>query len=441
MSAERHTTNLDIAVIGRAPRPLGHLVSRGNWISGFTRLRRADGLLATTMPEGMLLRSPRVASTIADPQSMLTLEAYEASAGIPPAAPLPLSTFVDYGLWFQTRLAAALDRTARTPRRSRQIFVSPDTRGWLRGHQSARRRRRRRRSVPEQARRVRYAASVCHITLLRRGASIGEFGGKRVAVIGAGQSALESAALLHEDGARSVRSDRQNFAAAVDRRAYMAGHHIGPFELHAVREARRRYRSGSAALSLIRTSSQDFRSGCEIASVPRAVRSAGSSWLPARLSSVKITTSRSVQSADMAGNEVRLRLDDGSERRVDHVLLGTGYRVDISRYELPREGTGRRGATTRRRARHLGADSTAPCRACTSSAPLPALVRSAALFRRRDRIRVQGAERIPPATRPQWLTKGRSRTAGKSARSWSGASVRASAWCAASGGAAFRSSL
>jgi hypothetical protein len=32
------------------------------------------------------------------------------------------------------------------------------------------------------------------------------------------------------------------------------------------------------------------------------------------------------------GDEVKLMLDDGSERRVDHVLLGTGYRVDISQY-------------------------------------------------------------------------------------------------------------
>jgi len=31
---------------------------------------------------------------------------------------------------------------------------------------------------------------------------------------------------------------------------------------------------------------------------------------------------------------VKIRLDDGSERTVHHVLLGTGYRVDISKYEF-----------------------------------------------------------------------------------------------------------
>jgi hypothetical protein len=41
-----------------------------------------------------------------------------------------------------------------------------------------------------------------------------------------------------------------------------------------------------------------------------------------------------VEQAKAIGDEVSLKLDDGSERRVDHVLLGTGYKVDISRYEF-----------------------------------------------------------------------------------------------------------
>jgi hypothetical protein len=41
-----------------------------------------------------------------------------------------------------------------------------------------------------------------------------------------------------------------------------------------------------------------------------------------------------VVSVGLVGEKVRIRLDDGTERVVDHVLLGTGYRVDISRYEF-----------------------------------------------------------------------------------------------------------
>jgi hypothetical protein len=66
----------------------------------------------------------------------------------------------------------------------------------------------------------------------------------------------------------------------------------------------------------------------------RAVRSAGAPWLVDRLKDVKITTGRSVASAKEVGSEVELKLDDGTERRVDHVLCGTGYRVDLARYDF-----------------------------------------------------------------------------------------------------------
>ena len=49
---------------------------------------------------------------------------------------------------------------------------------------------------------------------------------------------------------------------------------------------------------------------------------------------VKIATGRFVTEANELGDEVQLILDDGSERRVDHVLLCTGYRVNISEYKF-----------------------------------------------------------------------------------------------------------
>jgi hypothetical protein len=41
---------------------------------------------------------------------------------------------------------------------------------------------------------------------------------------------------------------------------------------------------------------------------------------------------RSVRSATPAGSRLRVELDDGSAHVVDHLLFGTGYRVDIRRY-------------------------------------------------------------------------------------------------------------
>jgi hypothetical protein len=66
----------------------------------------------------------------------------------------------------------------------------------------------------------------------------------------------------------------------------------------------------------------------------RAIRSAGSRWLPARLAKVKITTDRTVTRVQEHAGELALLLDDGSKRCVDHVVLGTGYKVNISKYEF-----------------------------------------------------------------------------------------------------------
>jgi hypothetical protein len=64
---------------------------------------------ANKMPEGMLLRSPRVASNLSDPDHAFTLEAYEAASKKEPRAPLPLDTFVEYGRWFRHQLGSTQD--------------------------------------------------------------------------------------------------------------------------------------------------------------------------------------------------------------------------------------------------------------------------------------------------------------------------------------------
>jgi hypothetical protein len=41
-----------------------------------------------------------------------------------------------------------------------------------------------------------------------------------------------------------------------------------------------------------------------------------------------------VLSASARGNQVELKLSDGSHELVDHVLMATGYRVDVRKYEF-----------------------------------------------------------------------------------------------------------
>src|SRR6266851_5886827 len=64
----------------------------------------------------------------------------------------------------------------------------------------------------------------------------------------------------------------------------------------------------------------------------RSLVPGASLWLRPRIGGVAFSTGRRVAQATRANAHLRLRLDDGSTREVDHLLLATGYRVDIRRY-------------------------------------------------------------------------------------------------------------
>jgi thioredoxin reductase len=287
------------------------------------------------MPQGMLLRSPREASNISGPTDASTLEAFEAATGTKPCAPVPLETFVNYGLWFQQQLGSCLDRQSveRVEKvssgfevtlqngetfRSRRVVVATGIGPFQRKPAVFR-------TLPAEK------ASHCY-----EGTKIQQFVGKRVVVIGAGQSALESAALLHELGAEVEVITRNPFLRWVGMHRWI--HQMGPIS----KILYSKYDVGPAGISRLVASPKlmswvplDLRDKIRT----RAVRAAGARWLPARLAPVKMALGRTVESATTAGENVHLRLDDGSERSVDHVLLGTGYDVDISRYEFISETT------------------------------------------------------------------------------------------------------
>jgi hypothetical protein len=62
---------------------------------------------------------------------------------------------------------------------------------------------------------------------------------------------------------------------------------------------------------------------------------AGSAWLRPRVEKkIPINIGCAVASVKRCGDQLELTPDCGRQRRVDHVLLATGYRVDISRYEF-----------------------------------------------------------------------------------------------------------
>jgi FAD-dependent urate hydroxylase len=280
-----------------------------------------------TMPQGMFLRSFRTASNIADPGRRLSIERYEDVVGRKIGSPVPLDEFISYGRWFQEQAVPDVDpRLAATVRRENGGFRLTLDDGEL-----------------LSARRVIVAAGIApfawrppefdgladgQVSHSSEHRLFDQFKDRRVVVVGGGQSALESAALLHEAGAdvevlvrsqtiRFLRGERLYASSGVLRTLLYPPLGVGPPGLNMVMGTPRLYRllprAASAPLAY------------------RTIRPAAAGWLRPRLADVKITMGRSVTSVTANGS-VRLNLRDGSERTADHVLLGTGYRVDVRRY-------------------------------------------------------------------------------------------------------------
>jgi cation diffusion facilitator CzcD-associated flavoprotein CzcO len=328
--AARLPSRCDVVVVGAGPYGLAVAA----------RLRAANGLgvrifgkpmsFWESMPRGMLLRSTWDACHIGFPAGDLTLDRYKAESGGDFGKPVPLDAFVEYGHWFQREAVPDVD-----PRRVVSVARNGD--GFevrLEDGEVVR------------ARRVVVAAGIESfasrpaafaglpaelVSHSSEHLSFDRFAGTRVAVVGGGQSALESAALLHEIGAEVEVIARTS--QIIWLRGGTIQRRLGKWKplLYAQTDV------GPALLSRLVALPKVFtrlprRLQAKLAY--RAIRPAGARWLVARLENVPLTTGRTVVAAEAAGDRVRLTLDDGETREVDHVVLGTGYRVDVEEYDF-----------------------------------------------------------------------------------------------------------
>lgn len=280
------------------------------------------------MPVGMCLRSNWGASHIADPKQALTFDEYCRYNGNHVPRPIPLDRFVDYGLWYQRTAVPDVERR-------RVVHIDLDSGGFkltlADGEAFLSRRVVLATGISTFAMRPAEFAGIPSALASHSSEQkdLRKFKGQRVIVIGAGQSALESAALFKEAGIEVEVIGRQKTLNWVGLHPKL--HHLGAISklLYSSRDV------GPAGISRLVAMPHVFRRfprKFQDRTAYRAIRPAGAGWLRPRLVGVPITLGRHVVSATVKGSQLHLKLDDGSERLIDHALLATGYRVDVSRY-------------------------------------------------------------------------------------------------------------
>ncbi|MEU9169718.1 NAD(P)-binding domain-containing protein [Streptomyces sp. NPDC048420] len=333
---------LPTVVIGAGPYGL----ATAAWLSAAGTPRRVFGdpmeSWHSNMPVGMYLKSVPAASAISAPEAGYRLEDFRAARGLGSVGdlyPIPIDEMIAYGRWFQERRVPEVERQrVRTVQAADGLFgiVLDSGEEFLAEN------------VVMATGQVPFAHEppelggpfpeelVSHTSRHR---DLTRFAGQRVAVLGAGQSALESAALLHEAGARPTVIARAESVAfggppetdrLADRprpvRIVKPGSPLGPgWSLLACSYGGEAYRHlpESLRMRLLHT----------------VLGPSGGWWLRHRVDDrFPVLCRRTVRSAEVADGTLRLELLEADGRTevlsVDHLLLATGYRVDVDRLGL-----------------------------------------------------------------------------------------------------------
>jgi FAD-dependent urate hydroxylase len=326
---------VEVAIIGAGPYGLSvgaHLRKAGVSVRQFGLPMQ---LWRAFMPEGMFLKSQGFASNLSAPDGTHTLEAFCQATGRPYASyglPVPLDTFVAYGQWFRAELVPDIEEVLVTDVarrdggfelslanseqvRARKVVIAIGVEHFA--------------YVPEPLSAL--PATVCTHASAHTDLSV--FRDREVIVVGAGQSALESAALLHENGAKVTLVARKD-------NIRWNGVPLNPDRplLQRIREPESGLGSGWA--TWFYSNHPDwFRHlprSTRVSRARTALGPAGASWLRSRVEGqFPAVTGLSVKSAKLDGSSVVLGLagTDGSSRELaaDHVIAGTGYRTDLTR--------------------------------------------------------------------------------------------------------------
>ncbi len=278
------------------------------------------------MPTGMYLKSEPYGSDMSAPQAGYDLAGYcrsERRPGVQRGTPVPIGQFLDYADWYIGHLVPGVsDVTVTEIKAVSDGFVMSfaDTESvvarsvvvatGLMGHTF----------VPAEL-------SGLPSDLVSHTADHTEFDrfrGRRVAVVGAGSSALETAALLHEAGAEVTLVYRSPDSPLWGSRVPAQK----PLTHNKLCEGWKcPFWNTPAAFRLL---PQDMR----VVKARTVLGPLGAWWLKDRVEGVvEMLGTTQVVDAKPSGSGVRLSIlspAGSSSREFDHVVAGTGYRVDVA---------------------------------------------------------------------------------------------------------------
>ncbi len=324
----------DIAIIGAGPYGLSlaaHLAQSGR---NFRIFGTPMQFWSHHMPRGMCLKSEGFASDLYDPDCKFTLKSFCEENDVPYAdigLPVRIETFIAYALAFQRRYVPQLENTQVTSLvRHAEGFELTTAAGDT-----------------AYARHVVIATGLMHFAHLppllaklpgdllshsSQHSDLTAFRGREVAVLGAGASALDIAALLHQTGAK---------VQLIARRPSI-NFHSAPKEPRSIFERLQAPRSGLGTgwrsrmctdiPMIFHAMPQSLRLRVVAGHLGPApcwfVRDSVVDRFPIHLGATLISASAQGRKASLA-----LRQESQQDRqvKVDYVIAATGYKVSISR--------------------------------------------------------------------------------------------------------------
>jgi thioredoxin reductase len=314
-----------VAVIGAGPYGLSiaaHLLCRGIPTIVFGKTMA----FWERMPSGMFLKSVWSASSIAEPYGQYSLDRYVTATEYPYQDPIPLPDFVEYGRWVQRNTVPEIDPTlVQMLARDGDVFRLELEDGRSVTASSV--------VVAAGIQSFAYLPAFAHdlppdlATHTQDHKEFSRFAGKRVAVLGRGQSAIQTAVFLHEVGAEVeliargpiIWIQRKLYeTGGIARRIFYTPSDVGPPGLNWI------IHFPSVYFHL----PEEARAKID----QRATRPAGAKWLRSRfVGKIGAATDVEVVRARPRGERLQLTLSDATTRVVDHLFAGTGYRPDLER--------------------------------------------------------------------------------------------------------------